>query len=141
MGRPTFPFHSACGTAQLPLCLLSTVLPGLLILQLKRIGDAVLTAPALGALRKAMPKARITLVLAGAAGELAPLFAAADEVLVWQNGGLNFSLLKRVRELQPDTALDFTGTDRSALISLISGAALRDMPNSPITCCAGSPAP
>ncbi len=125
MGRPTFPFHSECGSAQLTLRLFSPVLPGLLLLQLKRIGDAVLTAPALGALRQAMPEARITLVLAGAAGELAPLFAAADEVLVWQDGGLNFSLLARVRELQPETSLDFTGSDRSALISLISGAPLR----------------
>ena len=102
-----------------------TVLPGLLFLQLKRIGDAVLTAPALGALRQAMPEARITLVLAGAAGELGPLFAAADEVLVWRSGGLNLSLLRRLRELKPDMVLDFTGTDRSAMLSLMSGAPVR----------------
>lgn len=100
-------------------------MPGLLVLQLKRIGDAVLTAPALGSLRTAWPEARITLVLAGAAGELGPLFTAADEVLVWQAGGLNLPLLHRVQELSPGLVLDFTGSDRSALLSLISGAPVR----------------
>ena len=100
-------------------------MPGLLVLQLKRIGDAVLTAPALGALRAAWPEARITLVLAGAAGELGPLFTGADEVLVWQASGLNLPLLHRVQELSPGLVLDFTGTDRSALLSLISGAPVR----------------
>jgi ADP-heptose:LPS heptosyltransferase len=100
-------------------------LPSLLILQLKRIGDAVLTAPTLGALRAAWPEARITLVLAGAAGDLGPLFCGADEILIWEAGGLNLPLLKRVEELSPGLVLDFTGTDRSALLSLVSGAPVR----------------
>ncbi len=97
-------------------------MPGLLLLQLKRIGDAVLTAPALGALRAACPKAHITLVLAGAAGSLAPLFHHADEVLTWQPGQLNGNLLLRLRRQRPDLTLDFTGTDRSAFLALASGA-------------------
>ncbi len=101
------------------------VLPRLLLLQLKRIGDAVLTAPAVGALRAAWPEAHIALVLAGAAGELAPLFAGADEVLTWQPGGLNLPLLRRLRRLRPDLALDFTSTDRSAFLALASGAPRR----------------
>ena len=100
-------------------------MPGLLVLQLKRIGDAVLTAPALGALRAAFPGTRLTLVLAGAAGDLGPLFAAADEVLTWRSGALNAGLMQRVRDLKPDVVLDFTGTDRSALLSLVSGADVR----------------
>lgn len=100
-------------------------MPGLLVLQLKRIGDAVLTAPALGALRAAFPDTRITLVLAGAAGGLGPLFAGVDEVSVWKSGGLNLPLLNRVRTLKPDVVLDFTGTDRSAFLSLVSGAPVR----------------
>ena len=104
-----------------PVC----ILPGILVLQLKRIGDAVLTAPALGALRKALPATRITLVLAGAAGDLGPLFSSADEVLVWRTAGLNLRLLNHVRRMKPGMVLDFTGTDRSALLSLVSGAAVR----------------
>jgi ADP-heptose:LPS heptosyltransferase len=100
-------------------------LSGLLVLQLKRIGDAVLTAPVLGALRTACPDRPITLVLAGAAGGLGPLFSMVDEVLVWQPGKLNLGLLHRVRELRPEVVLDYTGTDRSALLGLISAAPVR----------------
>lgn len=97
----------------------------LLLLQLKRIGDAVLTAPALGALLVADPGAEIMLVLSGAAGTLGPLFAGADEVLTWNAGGWNAEVLHRVREWRPDIVLDYTGTDRSALLSMVSGAPVR----------------
>lgn len=125
LGGLIFPFPSGLGTVSWVDCFPFSVLPGLLVLQLKRIGDAVLTAPALGALREAFPEARITLVLAGAAGELGPLFTEADEVLVWRAGGLNLPLLLAVGKIKPDVVLDFTGTDRSALLSLVSGAAVR----------------
>ena len=55
-----------------------TILPGFLLLQLKRIGDAVLTAPALAALRAAYPDTTLTLVLSGAAGALAGLFGMVE---------------------------------------------------------------
>ena len=42
----------------------------ILVLQLKRIGDAILTAPSMGALRAALPDADISLVLTGAAATL-----------------------------------------------------------------------
>ena len=100
-------------------------MPSLLVLQLKRIGDAVLTAPVLGALRQALPDSPITLVLTDAAGELGPLFATASEVLVWRRGTLNLNLLHRVRKLRPDMVLDFTGTDRSAFLSLVARAPVR----------------
>ena len=43
-----------------------------LVIQMKRIGDVVLTAPALASLRRALPGVEVTLVLAGACGELGP---------------------------------------------------------------------
>jgi ADP-heptose:LPS heptosyltransferase len=100
-------------------------LPGILVLQLKRIGDAVLTAPLLGALRAAWPDQPVHLVLAGAAGDLGPLFTMAGEVLTWKPGGLNLPLLHRIAALRPKVVLDLTGTDRSALLALISGAPVR----------------
>lgn len=65
------------------------------------------------------------LVMAGAAGELGPLFKGVDEVLTWTSGGLNLELIHRVRQLHPEVVLDYTGTDRSAFLSGISGAAVR----------------
>lgn len=100
-------------------------MPHVLLLQLKRIGDAVLTAPTLAALRAARPDARLTLALAGAAGALGPLFADADEILTWSPGGLNASFWNRLLTLNPDVVLDFSGNDRSALLSLATRAPLR----------------
>jgi len=96
----------------------------ILVLQMKRIGDAVLTAPALASLRQAEPEARVTLVLSGVCGELGPLLPA-DEVLVWRPGRLNFGLLRRLAAGGWDAVLDFTGSDRSALLSLLSRAPVR----------------
>jgi ADP-heptose:LPS heptosyltransferase len=106
-------------------CPSNTPLSRFLILQLKRIGDAVLTAPTLGALREAFPGAHLTLILAGAAGQLRPLLRWVDEVRTWQDGKLNLPLLHHVGELAPDVVLDCTGTDRSAFLALLSRAPVR----------------
>ena len=95
----------------------------ILCLQLKRIGDAILTAPALQAMREAWPQAHLTLVLHGPSGGLAPGFAAADEVLVYAPGRPNVALWSRVFTENWDRCYDFTGTDRSALLARLSRAA------------------
>jgi ADP-heptose:LPS heptosyltransferase len=96
----------------------------ILVLQLKRIGDTVLTAPALASLRRAEPGARVTLVLAGACGELGDLLPV-DEVLVWWPGRLNARVLLQVASGGWDAVLDFTGSDRSAVLAWLSRAPLR----------------
>ena len=99
--------------------------PRILILQLKRIGDAVLTAPALAALRAALPDARLSLVLAGAASQLAPAFRMVDDVFFHRPGTGRSSTLRRTLGRKFDAVLDFSGTDRSALLALASRAAVR----------------
>lgn len=94
----------------------------LLCLQLKRIGDAILTAPALTALREAHPLAHLTLVLHGPSGGLGPAFAAADEVLVYAPGRPNLALWSRVIAGGWSACYDFTGTDRSAVLARMSRA-------------------
>ena len=93
-----------------------------LCLQLKRIGDAILTAPALAALREAHPRARLTLVLHGPSGGLGPAFAAADEVIVYAPGRANLGLWGRVVSGGWSACYDFTGTDRSAVMARMSRA-------------------
>jgi ADP-heptose:LPS heptosyltransferase len=94
----------------------------LLCLQLKRIGDAILTAPALATLRERFPLAHITLVLHGPAGNLGPCFTEADEVLTYQPAKPNLALWARVVAGQWSCCYDFTGTDRSALMARMSRA-------------------
>jgi len=93
-----------------------------LLLQLKRIGDTILTAPAVAALKASVPDSRITLVLSGVAGDLGGAFTGADDFLVYLPGRANAHLWARLVADEFDVCLDFTGTDRSALMARLSGA-------------------
>lgn len=97
----------------------------ILVLQIKRIGDAILTAPALGALRTRLPDAHLTLVLQGAAAGLAPAYAMVDEVLTYAPGAAARQCWRKVLLAKYDAVIDFTGTDRSALMALATRAAIR----------------
>ena len=97
--------------------------PLIIVLQLRKISDCVLTSPALHLLRHTWPKAKITLVVAEACGDLAPMLPRVDEVLIYHPKiRSNRSLLKRLLTGRFDVCLDFTGTDRSALFSIASRA-------------------
>ena len=97
----------------------------ILVLQLKRIGDLILTLPALDALRSAKPDAHITLVTADAAGALTPVLTQADVVLNYRRGKNNLGLWAKVATGKFDLALDFTGTDRSIALARLSRAKQR----------------
>ena len=57
-----------------------------LLLQLKRIGDLILTVPAIAALRKVFPDAQITLAVAYGSRELLPAIPGLDRSLVARGG-------------------------------------------------------
>ena len=54
----------------------------ILLLQLKRIGDLILTTPAIDAVRKKFPEARITLAIASECRDLAPAIPNVDRLLI-----------------------------------------------------------
>lgn len=97
----------------------------ILVLQLKRIGDVVLTAPALARLRTAIPDASIELVLHGVCGGLAPLIPGMDAVHVWQPGGPNWRILRHLARSRYDAVLDVTSTDRSFFLAALAGGPKR----------------
>ncbi|MEI9898364.1 MAG: glycosyltransferase family 9 protein [Chthoniobacter sp.] len=96
----------------------------ILALQLKRIGDLVLTTPALRALHRAWPEAHIAL---GVMDSTAPLLAAIPFI----QGGIVFGPGRRWAPWQQvltggwDACFDFTGNDRSALATVLSRAGKR----------------
>ena len=95
-----------------------------LALQLKRIGDLVLTTPALHALKSA--GAHVTLVVTDGTAALLPLLeGTVDTALVYRSGGGNAALWKTLWRGEFDACVDFTGRDRSALMTLASRAGTR----------------
>ena len=96
----------------------------ILILQLKRIGDLILTTPVVHTLRQSKPNAKITIVTIGPSATLLDAITANQKfVFELPLGGINFwqSFLSQ----RYDVCLDFTGNDRSALLALLSRAQRR----------------
>ncbi len=97
----------------------------ILVLQLKRIGDLILTTPALWTLRQNLPKAHIALAVEAGSRELLPAIDYVDETLVYERRGENSKLWGHLLFQHYDLCLDFTGTDRSALCGVLSKAGRR----------------
>lgn len=95
----------------------------ILVLQLKRIGDLILTTPALSALREAQPGAEITLVHDHKCAGLLGAMPFVDRSMSLGNGDLSF--WPRLMANSYDVCVDFTGNDRSALIAFLSKATRR----------------
>lgn len=99
--------------------------PRILVIQTKRIGDLILTAPALAELRRRFPTAEIELVVDHANRDLATCLPGLTRVLCYRSKGLNLGLWASLLLGPWDACLDFTGTDRSALFTLFTGAGRR----------------
>ena len=69
--------HSALGERRY-----RTTAVNILLLQLKRIGDLILTTPAITALRKKYPDAEITLAVSNECAGLLPAISNVDHALI-----------------------------------------------------------
>ena len=97
----------------------------ILLLQLKRIGDLILTTPAISALRGKYPDASISLVVSSAVEELLPAITGIDKVFEVRgktDDALDWIALSLGKY---DYCLDFTRNDRSAFLTFLSGARQR----------------
>ena len=97
----------------------------ILLLQLKRIGDLILTTPAIAALRDKFPGARITLVVARECADLLPAIASVNRTLVTRRNLMDVTMFFAVAREKFDYCIDFTRNDRSALLAFLSGAQKR----------------
>src|SRR5688572_26814271 len=107
-----------------------------LVLRLDRIGDVLMSLPALADLRRAFPAARIRLAVGRWSEEVAAI-APVDEVLCWsapwagrpgEGAESLLSLARKARALSsrpPDLAIDLQGDVRAALLMRLTGARAR----------------
>jgi heptosyltransferase III len=93
----------------------------ILLLQLKRIGDLILTTPAIAVLREKFPDAKLTLVVSPECAELLPAIPDIDSPLIANSAR---SWLKIARS-KFDYCIDFTRNDRSAFLVFLSRAKKR----------------
>jgi len=97
----------------------------ILILQLRQIGDVLLCTPAIRALRKKYPSARIDMLVEnGPAGVLAGNPHISELILRHPGRGPLESVrnISDVRKNRYDLVIDYLQNPRTALISLLSGA-------------------
>jgi lipopolysaccharide heptosyltransferase II len=108
----------------------------ILVLRLDRIGDLLMSLPALAELRSAFPRARIRLAVGAWSAPVARR-APVDDVLVWsapwvgrrEEGADSIpALFRRARALRRealDLALDLQGDVRASLLLALTGARVR----------------
>jgi predicted lipopolysaccharide heptosyltransferase III len=97
----------------------------ILLLQLKRIGDLILTTPAIAALRKRFPEAEMTMVVSSECADLLPAISGVDRILMARRNLSDLTLFLAAAGKKFDCCIDFTRNDRSAFLAFLSSAPKR----------------
>jgi len=99
-----------------------------LLIRLRRIGDVILTTPAVSALRKAFPSALISYIVEEPYKELVEGNPCLNNVYVLkkkQNSKDFLKFIRQIRKEKVDVVIDFHSGPRASLITLFSGAKLK----------------
>jgi predicted lipopolysaccharide heptosyltransferase III len=97
----------------------------ILLLQLKRIGDLILTTPAIAALRERFPEAEMTIVVSSECADLLPAISGVDRILMARRNLTDLTAFLTVARHKFDYCIDFTRNDRSAFLAFLSKARKR----------------
>jgi heptosyltransferase III len=96
----------------------------ILVIQLRRIGDVIVTTPVVAALRQRFPDARIEFLVEAAAAPVLEGLPGLDEALVFDKREFG-RWVREVRRRRYDWVLDFMNNPRTAQLALLSGAKVR----------------
>jgi predicted lipopolysaccharide heptosyltransferase III len=97
----------------------------ILLIQLRRLGDLILTTPAISALREHRPGAQIALAVSHECESLLPAIQGLQKTFVTKRGLRDLSTWVQIRRAGFDCVIDFTRNDRSAWLTLLSAAPRR----------------
>ena len=99
----------------------------ILIIQLRRIGDVVLTTPVLEVIKKNYPEAKIDFLVEPPANEILENNPNINRIHTYEkNKSLKWIL--KIRKLRYDWVIDFLGNPRSETIAALSGAKIKAGP-------------
>jgi lipopolysaccharide heptosyltransferase I len=96
----------------------------ILVVRLGALGDIVHTIPAAAALRHAFPDARIDWLVEARHRSLVDLVTGIDRAVVLERPSLAgwLDVVRRMRDVAYDVAIDFQGLMKSAVLARVSGA-------------------
>src|SRR5205823_5963936 len=97
----------------------------ILLIQLRRLGDLILTTPAISALREHFPGAQIALAVSRECEPLFPAIHGLQKTFLTKRGLRDLSAWMEIRRAGFDCVVDFTRNDRSAWVTFLSGARRR----------------
>jgi len=108
----------------------------ILVIDFGQLGDVVLSLPALGALRKRFPNAKITVAVGKPGADVVSLSGFANDVMVVDRVGLRdgfkplsvlrvFKIVKEVRARKFDFVIDLHSLSETNLLGFLSGAPKR----------------
>lgn len=99
----------------------------ILVIRMRYLGDVLLLQPVLRALKKSFGAAEIDVLVNPGTEVALDAPGCTRETLIWPKGHFLGELrtLGIIRSRRYDWAIDLTGNDRSAMVSLLSGASLR----------------
>ena len=99
-----------------------------LLIQLRRIGDVLMTTPSIRLLRESFPEAELTFMTEAPADQVLRNNSFLDEILLYskvQTISESISFIRKLRERQFDCVIDFFGNPRSALMTRFAAAPIR----------------
>lgn len=103
----------------------------ILLIRLRLVGDVVFTTPAIGALRRRFPDARLTYLVEPAAAPIVAGHPGLDEVIVvprrrgWRRVLDDVRLARQLRAKRFDLVVDFHGGPRASWLAWATGASRR----------------
>ena len=99
----------------------------ILVIKLRYIGDVLLCTPVFRALRTVFPMAKVVCLVNPGTEEILHNNPHVDEVLLIHRTDLltQVRFLRKIRSRRFDCVLDLTNGDRSAIITMVTGAPLR----------------
>ncbi|NLO90443.1 MAG: glycosyltransferase family 9 protein [Elusimicrobia bacterium] len=106
----------------------------ILVIQLRRIGDALLASPAVKLLRAAYPQAELDFLVEPSAADVLRGNPDISELLVYDKKRPLFWLFE-IRRRRYDLVIDYMGNPRSGLLAFASGARIKAGPGNVFCTC------
>jgi predicted lipopolysaccharide heptosyltransferase III len=107
---------------------MAVLAPGrILVVKLRYVGDVLLATPVLSRLREEFPKAHLAMLVNPGTEDVVRGHPALDDVLVVERGNLawQWRFVRDLRARRFDLVIDLTDSDRSAILSRLTGAPIR----------------